>query len=294
MQSLFLKLIPCFCRQKNDFPEVSRGLNLVKTQAYVKKQAFDAYADRPDSIANSYHALAVAMHETMCVHEKLLLQSNTVNDTEGSSDSTKRAGIVDEIRNNILAVKSIFSSFESSAMPSLKARSCQQNTVELRNFEVKSGGMLLTNMMPSINSEHPWIITKNEANNEDYSTFVEVTFPQSESLARLIVQGGNLPKKLPKNIDSIFTALPCGLRVEDCDGAIDKTVLALADIFSWENITKNNSPETVSLNPNYLLQFQQYVPSHELCIFSSLFQVFEKAPGPISFRCHYCCGCGYQ
>jgi hypothetical protein len=225
-------------------------MKLVATQANAKKCAFEASSDRIEVIAKSFLLMANAIIDVLLESEKDLRGDHA---EQVSSDNQIK--IMKEIQQCTRDMRKVFGSNGYVVMTN--EHSSFQQTTELMDFTVlNNGGERVTH--PAINSTDGWVFL----GDADSSPFLEIQLTQPEMLSGVCVQGGKFPSPLGEGREDeepcslgcaprkssthlCFSALPCGLGVDDCDGSIDKTVLALADIISWEKITKKNSPETV-------------------------------------------------
>ena len=249
------------CRQRREFFDIRRGMNLLQTQANVKKCVYNASSDRAANITRSFISMANAMLEILGENEMLLSEDDEANAAaEDTVTSENRVKILHEVKNCVHDLQAVFGSsgwITTSCFPG-DGDSCR-STQKLSDYVVTCNGRDVNN--PLIDSPDNIVFTHAKSN--DGNSYLEVKFPKREELATITVQGGFTVKphllhdfhdedteqgelgSPPESDTPTFSALPCGLGVSDCDGSIEKTVLALADVISWEKITKKNSPETV-------------------------------------------------
>mmetsp|Transcript_6634 Transcript_6634/g.10871 ORF Transcript_6634/g.10871 Transcript_6634/m.10871 type:complete len:839 (+) Transcript_6634:1849-4365(+) len=233
--------------QRVAYPDICRGLNLVKSQINLKSDAYHTSVGRPGGIVSSFQALALVMLDTMDENERHLVNNEDSNSDQSINSLERRLEIINELQHchqNLGAMVRppvpTHSSLDESNRP----------TMQLLNYEVRAGGLLPLKNKPSIDGPQSWTFLKDDVSNCGDSVFIEVTFIRSEELAFIAVQGGHTFPQSEKPIqDDIFSVLPCGLGIQDCDGTIEKTVTALSDVLSWKTITKSNSPETFLVRP---------------------------------------------
>lgn len=218
------------------------------------KGAVEASVDRAENIAKSFEGLAGVFLATLENDVSLLGQKSADLAGNISSNPDHQLRLLHEIENSVRELRDLLgpSSCVSSAPRDLVCTSA-----EFLDYEVLLEGRVMKNK-PSINSSVSCIFSDEQIESKGLSSlFCEVKFAHQVELSCVIVQGGcmattplDAPTLSPPvgNIDgeSTFTVLPCGVGVDDCDGSIEKTVSSLADVISWENITKNNPPATVS------------------------------------------------
>lgn len=272
-----------WCRQRRDFPDISRGLVLLQTQSNVKKCVHNASIDRVEVIAKSFISMANVMLEILKENTHLLREAEEAKGADDMITSSNRLKITDEMHNCIQQLQLGFgaSGYISAMVLNEANDSLRRPVVELSGYKVySSSGCVIKN--PAINCPFPWVFTHDESNSDD-SLYLEVTLPKAEELSSITIQGGNVPRSLPilgpqPGCLATVSLLPCGLGIEDCDGSIENTVKSLGDVISWEKITKKNSPETVGMHLNYCV----------ICVVCSMY-LFLMSVSPVCCFIYNCC-----
>lgn len=198
----------------------------------MKNNAFSSCSNRVENVALSFKLMASAMLGILHERKEVLAGEGGEVDAEDNDTSCKRKGIMQEMDK---CMQKIQVAFELSH---------HSHTVEVIDYVASSMGHGVIN--PVANGSDPWVFSR-DANGRDEPLCLEVIFPERVELASINIQGGHvIIGATPSSEEGVsLSSLPCGLCIGDCDGSIDKTVLALGDVISWEKITKKNSPETV-------------------------------------------------
>lgn len=122
-----------------------------------------------------------------------------------------------------------------------------------------------------LNSRYGWTSTAS-GDSESQSLTLQLSFPRDVS--SIAIQSGTFRQIVTANPSAVKASnlpvvtsplaplpLPCGLTISTCNGAIEQTAVALADVLDWSALLKKNPPEKFLKRPpvRFLFDLVKYI-----------------------------------
>lgn len=135
----------------------------------------------------------------------------------------------------------------------------------------------------SLHGQESWVISSPSNQSDSETMYIEIALPEAVDLAAISIQGGILPAGMQQrtaqsgsdnNAQGTHgkTSMPCGVTLDQCDGAVARTISMVGDILSWEALIKKNPPEKFLARPPVRFLFDlivMVIQQSGLSVFSS-------------------------